>query len=71
MVEPVDDRLGHVLQCDEVDHIVILIQVAFGLDGCTVIVAVESLALIALVRDEMPRAEDQVVLRDPDLEMTG
>ena len=44
---------GHILESDEVDHIVIGIKVAFDLDGRPVIMA-DVLAVIAVVRDEMP-----------------
>src|SRR5213080_2751242 len=44
----------------------VLIQVSLDLDGGAVVVAVQPLALVALVADEMPRAEDEVVLADAD-----
>ena len=44
------------------------IQTALDFDGCAVIVAVESLALMAAVTDEMPAAEHQMILRYVDLE---
>ena len=68
MVELVGDGPGHVLESDEVDHIMIDIEVAFDLDGGPVIVAVDPLAVIAVVGDEMPGAEHQVVFGDVDFE---
>jgi hypothetical protein len=68
VVQLVDDRLRQVLEGNEVDDVVILVKVPLDLDGRPVIVAVNPLALIALIRDEMTRAEDEVVLRDADLE---
>ena len=46
----------------------VLVEVAFDLDRRPIVVAVDPLALIALIGDEMARAEDQVVLGDADLE---
>src|SRR5262249_45462925 len=56
------------LQGDEIEHVLVLVEFALDLDGGAVIVAVQPLALVALVADEVPGAENQVVFRDADLE---
>ena len=68
VVQLVDDRLRQVLERDEVDDVVVLVEVALDLDGRPIVMAVDPLALIALIGDEVARAEDEVVLGDPDLE---
>ena len=67
MIELIGDRPGHVLEGDEVHHVVVRVEVPFHLDGRPVVVAVDPFATISLVRDEMSRAEHQVILRDPHL----
>src|SRR5262249_17912182 len=71
MVEFIDDRLGAVLQSNEVKDVVVLVQVAFDFDGGPVIVAVEPLALVAFVADKVPGTEDEMVLGNTDLESLG
>ena len=68
VIQFVGDRAGQVLKSDEVDHIVVLIQISLNFDGSTVVVTVEPLAVVAVICDEVTRTEDQVILRDPDLE---
>src|SRR5439155_10743119 len=46
-------------------------QRPLDLDGGAVVVAVEAFALVAFVADEVPGAEDQVVLGDADVEAFG
>src|SRR5262249_37023161 len=59
---------GVALQGDEVEDVVVVVEGALDLDGGAVVVAVEALALVALVADEVAGAEDEVVLDDADLE---
>ena len=66
MVELVGDGLGAVLQGDEIEDVEVVVETAFDFDGGAVVVAVQPFALVALVADEVPRAEDQVVLGDAD-----
>ena len=68
MVELVGDDASHILESDEVDHVVIGIELAFDLDGRAIVMAVDSLAVIPVVRDEMPGAKDQVVFGDVNFE---
>src|SRR5262249_37663103 len=49
----------------------VLVEGAFDLDGGAVVVAVQALALVAFVADEMARAEDEMVLGDTDFEALG
>jgi len=58
MIDLVDDAAGQVLQRDEIEDVVILVEVVFHLDGRPVVVAVDPLALVSGVGDEVPRAED-------------
>ena len=60
--------LVRLLQGDEVEDVVVLVELALDLDGGAVVVAVQPLALVALVADEVAGAEDEVVLGDADLE---
>ncbi len=62
MVELIRDRAGQVLESDEVDHVVVLVKIVLDLDRRPVVVAVETLAMVAVIGDEMPGAEDQVIL---------
>src|SRR5438270_369602 len=43
------------------------VEISFDFHGRSVVVPVEALALVALVADEVSRAEDQVVLGDAHL----
>src|SRR5262249_3291829 len=52
----------------EVKDVEVIVERAFDLHGRAVVVAVQPFALVALVADEVPGAENQVVLGDPDLE---
>ena len=67
MVEFVNDRLGLIPQGDEVINIVIFIKVPLDFDRDPVIVAVDSLAFLAVKRDEMSRREDEKILGHPDV----
>jgi hypothetical protein len=71
MIKLVGNDASHILESDEVDHVVIGIKVAFDLDGGAIVMAVDSLAVIAVVRDEMPGAKDQVILGDVNFEARG
>src|SRR5262249_2150196 len=68
MIQLVDDRLRQVLQRDEIDDVVVLVEVAFHFDGRPIVMAVDPLALVALIGDKVPRAEDEIVLGHTDLE---
>ncbi len=67
MVELVDDLTGQVLQGDEVEDVVVDVEVILDLDRRPVVVAVDTLALVTCVGDEVARAEDQVILGDTHL----
>ena len=71
MIELVDDRPRHVLERDEVDDVVVRVQVSLNLDGRPVVVAVQPLAVVAVIRDEVSRTEHQVILGDADLVARG
>src|SRR5262249_37186792 len=62
-----DDGAGGVLQCDEVEDVVVFVERALDLDGSAVIMPVQALALVAFVADEMAATEDQIILRHTDL----
>ncbi len=42
MIELVGDRPGHVLERDEIDHVVVRVEVPLDLDRRAVVVAVQS-----------------------------
>ncbi len=67
VVELVDDGPGQILQGDEVEDVMVDVQVILDLDRRPVIVAVDALALVTRVGDEVARAEDQVILGDSHL----
>jgi hypothetical protein len=50
---------------------VVLVQVPLDLDGDPIIVAVDAVAPVALIGDEMTRTKNEVVLGHPDLESRG
>src|SRR5262249_39282677 len=64
VIQLVGNCLGAVLQRDEVEYVIVLVQRPLDLDGDAVVVAMQALALVAFVADEVPRAEDEVVLAD-------
>ena len=68
VVDLVDDAAGQVLQRDEVEDVVVLVELAFDLHGGTIVVAVEPLALVPFVADEVAGAEHQMVLGHADFE---
>jgi hypothetical protein len=68
MIELVGDRAGHVLERDEINDVVVFVEIIFDLDRRAVVVAMQPLTAITFVSDEMPRAEHQVILGNPDLE---
>jgi hypothetical protein len=47
---------------------VVMVEISLDLNGRAVIVAMHPLAVVAVVRDEMPRAKDQVILGNANLE---
>ena len=57
MIERVGDRLERVAQSDEVDDVLVLVQRSFDLRPHAVVVAVQRLADVPVVRDEVRRAE--------------
>ncbi len=65
VIETVDDFLQSVAQRDEVEHVLILVERPRQFDGRPPIVTVQSFAHSAGKRNEMGRAEDQMVLGDP------
>ena len=71
VVEFVRDFLRALLEGDEVEDVVVLLEHALDFDGGAVVVAVEPLALVAAVADEVPAAEHQVVFGDADFEALG
>src|SRR5262249_5326315 len=66
VVQLVGELAHDVLEGDEVEDVVVLVEWAFDLGGHAIVMAVQALALAAVVRDEMPGAKDQVVLGDAD-----
>jgi hypothetical protein len=62
VVKLIRDQASQVLESDEVDHVVILVELVLHLDRRPVIVAVEPLAVITVIGDEMASTEDEVVL---------
>ena len=60
------ERLQRVAQGDEIDHVLVLVQRPFHLDRDSVVVAVQGLANVAIVRDEMRSAEDVVLFIQTD-----
>jgi hypothetical protein len=71
VVQFVGDGLGAMLESDEVENVMVDVQVPLDLDGGAVVVAVQPLAPVPLVADEMPAAKDQVVLGDADFVALG
>jgi hypothetical protein len=68
VVEFEDEGLRQVSQGDEVEDVMVLVERAVHLDGHAPVVAVDALALVAVEGDEVPGAEDEVVLGDADFE---
>ena len=66
MVQLGDQGAGQVAQRDEVEDVVVLVERPVDLDGHAPVVAVDALALVAVEGDEVPGAEDEVVLGDAD-----
>ena len=66
VIQLVEDRPQRPPQGDEIDDVAVLVQRPVYLGGHAVVVAVEPLADVALKRDEVPGAEDQVVAGDAD-----
>src|SRR5581483_560738 len=54
MVQLVRDGFGAMLQGDEIENVLVFVQFALDLNGGAVVVAVQALALVALVADEVP-----------------
>jgi hypothetical protein len=67
MVEFIRDRLGEPFQRNEIEQIVVFIQVAFDFHRSAIVVAVQPLALVAFVADEVSAAEYELIFRDPDV----
>ena len=61
--------LQRALEPREVEHVRVLVERALERDRRPVVVAVERLALVPVVGDEVPGAEDRVVLLDPHPEL--
>src|SRR5438132_108518 len=68
MVELVDNRFDAAFESDEVENVVVLVQVPFDVDGGAVVMTMQALALVALVANEVPAAENKIVLGDTHLE---
>ena len=66
VVEAVGDLLDLPLERDEIEQVVIRVKSADDLNGRPVIVAVQPFAGVAVLRDEVAGAEDQIVFRDAD-----
>ena len=69
MVQAVDDGLERALEPGEVEHVGVLVERALERGRHPVVVAVERLALVPVVGDEVPGAEHRVVLLDPHPEL--
>lgn len=64
MIETIANKAQDFLQRDEVEDVVVVIQPALKRRGRAVVVAVQGLALIAFIRNEVTGAEDGVILCD-------
>jgi hypothetical protein len=67
VVEFVDDRSSQTQQGNEVENVVIPVEVVLDLNRDPIVVPVDSLALVTVVSDEVPRAEHQIILGHTDL----
>ncbi len=68
VVEFIGDRLGPVLERNEIEDVAVIVELALNFDGGAVVVAVQAFTLVTFVADEVAGAEDQVVLGDADFE---
>jgi len=71
VVELADQAAGQVAQGDEVDDVMVFVERVLHLDRHPVIVAVQALAGVAVERDEVAGAEDELVLRQADRVVRG
>ena len=72
MIELVDDLFRVLFQSDEIENVpASRIEIGLDLDGGPVVVAVEPLAAVPFIADEVAAREDEMVLRHADLESFG
>ena len=64
VVQFVRDGPHQVLECDEIEYIVVLVEWRLDLGRGAVVVSVEPFTIVPLVGDKVRAAEDEIVFRN-------
>lgn len=61
VVELIHNLESQILEHDKVKHIMVLVKIVLDFDGDARVVSMEPFAHVSMIRDEMPRAEYEIV----------